>query len=78
MRRCKLILAFDFIKLAVGLAMIPRGEVGLVFAEVGKSSNIFNQDVYAALTLVVAITTLIAPIALKYLYKKYDSSIAKQ
>jgi Kef-type K+ transport system membrane component KefB len=68
----------SLIKLAVGLAMIPRGEVGLVFAEVGKSNNIFNQDVYAALTLVVAITTLIAPIGLKYLYKKYDSLEKKQ
>lgn len=57
-----------FTKLAVGIAMVPRGEVGLIFAEVGRSSGIFNQELYAAMIIVIAVTTLFAPIALRQLY----------
>lgn len=61
-----------FTRWAVGLAMIPRGEVGLIFAEVGKSASIFNDEVYAALILVIALSTLLPPFALKWYYQKYQ------
>jgi Kef-type K+ transport system membrane component KefB/predicted amino acid-binding ACT domain protein len=48
-------------KTLVGIGMIPRGEVGLVFATVGLSTGVFGQDVYAALLLVVLATTLLTP-----------------
>ena len=48
-------------KLLVGIGMIPRGEVGLVFATIGLSTGVFGQDVYAALLLVVLATTLLTP-----------------
>ena len=57
-----------WVKWAVGIAMIPRGEVGLIFAEVGKSSKIFNNDLYAAMIIVIAFTTLFAPFMLRLLY----------
>lgn len=53
------------IRLAVGLAMVPRGEVGLIFAELGRSSDILNNEVYAVLIIVIALTTLGAPLLLK-------------
>ncbi len=53
----------------IGAAMIPRGEVGLVFAELGRSSGIFSNAVYAALIIVIALTTLVAPLVLKALYR---------
>lgn len=56
---------------AVGLAMVPRGEVGLVFAELGRSSQVFDQDVYAGMILVIALTTLLAPFALKGFYRRF-------
>lgn len=59
-----------FIKIAVGIAMIPRGEVGLIFAEVGKQSNVFDNTIYAVIILVISITTLVAPFALRYWYKE--------
>jgi Kef-type K+ transport system membrane component KefB len=62
-----------FIKWAVGLAMIPRGEVGLIFAEVGKSAGIFNNDIYASLILVIALTTLLPPFAMKLFYEKSEA-----
>jgi Kef-type K+ transport system membrane component KefB len=48
-------------KLSTGIAMVPRGEVGLIFAEVGKKSGIFDEMIYAVIVFVVAITTLFAP-----------------
>lgn len=57
-------------KLIIGTAMIPRGEIGLIFASVGLSSGVLNDETYASLILVVAITTLIAPFALREIYAK--------
>jgi len=51
----------------VGVSMIPRGEVGLIFAEMGRVSNILDNMTYAALVLVA--TTIIPPFIIKYLYK---------
>ena len=48
-------------RLVVGFGMIPRGEVGLVFATLGLQQAVFGDDVYAALLLVVLITTLLTP-----------------
>jgi Kef-type K+ transport system membrane component KefB len=48
-------------RLTVGLGMIPRGEVGLIFASIGLAAGIFTQDLYAAVLLMVLVTTLITP-----------------
>jgi Kef-type K+ transport system membrane component KefB len=56
-------------KLSTGIAMVPRGEVGLIFAEVGKKSGIFNEMIYAVIVFVVALTTLFAPLALRYVMR---------
>lgn len=63
-----------FLQLAVGVAMIPRGEVGLIFAEVGKTAKIFDDTLYAALVIVIAVTTLAPPFFLRALYKKKPSA----
>jgi Kef-type K+ transport system membrane component KefB len=54
-------------KLIVGTAMIPRGEVGLIFANVGLTAGVLSNDIYTALILVIAFTTLLAPLALRSL-----------
>jgi Kef-type K+ transport system membrane component KefB len=56
-------------RIAIGIAMIPRGEVGLIFAELGRTSSILNNDIYAALIIVIAMTTLLSPILLKGYYR---------
>jgi len=56
-------------KLSTGIAMAPRGEVGLIFAEVGRRSNIFDDSIYAVIVFVVAFTTLLAPLALRYVMR---------
>jgi len=57
-------------KLSIGLSMLPRGEVGLIFAEFGRISGIYDDNLYAVIIFVVALTTLIAPVALKNLWKE--------
>jgi Kef-type K+ transport system membrane component KefB len=58
-------------RLAIGLGMVPRGEVGLIFANVGATLTIAGRPVitpelYAAAVLMVIITTLATPGALKW------------
>ena len=45
--------------------MLPRGEVGLIFATLGLQTGVLGDDLYAALLLVVLVTTLVAPQLLK-------------
>lgn len=55
-------------QLIIGTAMVPRGEVGLIFANVGLNAGVLKNDVYAAIILVITITTLVAPFSLRWLY----------
>lgn len=55
----------------IGLAMVPRGEVGLIFAELGRVSGIFNNEVYAAIVIVIALTTIVPPLIMKWFYTYY-------
>jgi hypothetical protein len=47
--------------------MIPRGEVGLIFAQLGLDREVFDQGQFSAVTLMVIVTTFIAPPWLKAL-----------
>lgn len=53
-------------KLTIGFGMVPRGEVGLIFATIGLSQGVLGRDLYAALVLVVLVTTLMAPPLLRF------------
>jgi len=66
-----------WVKWAVGLAMIPRGEVGLIFAEVGRKINVFTQDLYATMIIVITVTTIFTPILMRYFYS-YKQKIEAQ
>jgi Kef-type K+ transport system membrane component KefB len=54
----------------VGIAMISRGEVGLIVAGIGLSSGVLTSNVYSTIVIMVAITTIITPIWLKMEYRK--------
>lgn len=51
----------DINKLAIGVGMIPRGEVGLVFAGVGSASGALSPSTEAAIIVMVILTTFLAP-----------------
>jgi Kef-type K+ transport system membrane component KefB len=60
--------------LRVGIGMISRGEVGLIVAGVGVTSGVLSTDIYTAIIIMVATTTIITPIWLK---KSFKNELAK-
>jgi Kef-type K+ transport system membrane component KefB len=52
-------------KLSVGIGMIPRGEVGLIFAGAGRILKVIDDATFSAAVLMVIVTTLITPPVLK-------------
>ncbi|MGB3614512.1 MAG: cation:proton antiporter, partial [Elainellaceae cyanobacterium] len=48
-------------KLAIGIGMIPRGEVGLVFAGIGSASGALDRPLEAAIIVMVILTTFLSP-----------------
>jgi Kef-type K+ transport system membrane component KefB len=57
-----------FRRLVVGVGMVPRGEVGLIFADIGRRSGVLNEAVFGAVLLTVMATTFVAPPVLKALF----------
>lgn len=57
-------------KFVIGVGMIPRGEVGLIFAQIGLSAGLLSSGLYSSVALMVIITTFIAPPALRALLAK--------
>ena len=54
----------------VGIGMISTGEVGLIVAGIGATSGVLSGDVYTAIIVMVAVTTIITPIWIKKAYQK--------
>jgi len=64
--------------LSIGIGMIPRGEVGLIFANIGltlvvRGERIIDAATYSAVVIMVMLTTLITPPALKWSLNKQRS-----
>jgi len=57
-------------KLLVGVSMVPRGEVGLIFAATGKSLGVLTDELFSVIVLVVIMTTFVAPPLIKLLAPK--------
>jgi Kef-type K+ transport system membrane component KefB len=58
-------------RLTVGLGMVPRGEVGLIFANIGLALSFAGQRIisdatYSAVVVMVIVTTMVTPPALKW------------
>ncbi|WP_446339245.1 cation:proton antiporter [Coleofasciculus sp. G1-WW12-02] len=71
----KLITGWTFIgqpqinRFAIGVGMIPRGEVGLVFAGIGSASGVLSKPLEAAIIIMVILTTFLAPPFLRIAFK---------
>ncbi|MBN4057076.1 cation:proton antiporter [bacterium AH-315-J21] len=71
-------------KMSVGLGMVPRGEVGLIFAGIGATlvlagESVISPEVYSAVVIMVMITTLVTPPALKWsLMKSEDKKVTTE
>jgi len=62
-------------KVVIGMSMVPRGEVGLVFAELGRSTGLFSGEIYASIVMVIAYTTLFTPFWLRLFYKHFGGHL---
>lgn len=63
--------------LAVGVGMMPRGEVALIVALAGLNAKIVTQQTYAIVVFMTAVTTVLAPPALRYLFRPERESAAQ-
>ena len=50
--------------------MVSRGDVGLIVTEIGVTTGVISGDVYNAIIVMVAVTTIITPIWIKKAYQK--------
>ena len=53
-------------RLSIGLGMVPRGEVGLIFASIGKGLGVVDDSIFSAVVIMVIATTLVTPPLLKF------------
>jgi Na+:H+ antiporter len=53
-------------RVTVGIGMIPRGEVGLIFASIGKGLGVVDNEIFSAVVIMVIVTTLVTPPLLKW------------
>ncbi|MEO0536188.1 MAG: cation:proton antiporter [Cyanobacteria bacterium P01_A01_bin.123] len=60
-------------RLAIGVGMIPRGEVGLVFAGIGSASGVLSKPLEAAIIVMVILTTFLAPPLLQLTLKGQEA-----
>lgn len=61
-------------KWIVGIGMIPRGEVGLIFASIGKSLNVISDEVFSVIIVMVMVSTLVTPVLLTWLLKRQPAT----
>jgi Kef-type K+ transport system membrane component KefB len=59
--------------LAVGIGMVPRGEVGLIAASLGLAAGLVTREIYAQAVALVLLTTLITPALLRYALPKMNA-----
>ncbi len=61
---------------AIGVGMIPRGEVGLIFAQMGLRDGVFDDRLFGAVTMMVFVTTMMAPPLLKLLLSRPRQTVS--
>jgi Kef-type K+ transport system membrane component KefB len=52
--------------------MVPRGEVGLIFATIGKELNVISDELFSIIVTMVILTTLLTPLILSFILKKQE------
>ena len=64
--------------LRVGVGMVPRGEVGMVVAQIGLGMGVITDSVYAVVVFMTVATTLVAPPMLKRAYRKIQPGLPEE
>jgi len=63
-------------RLLIGIAMVPRGEVRLILAELGRTGGVFKNEIYAGMILVISIYYFTPPYHYKYFLQKTWPQVA--
>ena len=63
-------------KIVIGVGMIPRGEVGLIFAQLGLTAGLLSAGLYSSVAMMVMVTTFVAPPLLRSLLSKQTADEA--
>lgn len=71
---CGLAVPRQLDRLSIGFGMIPRGEVGLIFASIGKGLGVIDDSIFSAVVIMVIVTTLVTPPLLKYSLGRWEAS----
>jgi Kef-type K+ transport system membrane component KefB len=69
-------------RLSIGLGMMPRGEVGLIFANIGlalmvRGEPLVDAGIYSAVVIMVVVTTMATPPALRWSLARGDQRRVK-
>ena len=64
-------------KSLIGFGMVPRGEVGLIFASIGMGLGVISDEVFSVIVIMVILTTLVSPPILSYMLKRGDRQNAR-
>jgi Kef-type K+ transport system membrane component KefB len=64
--------------LRIGVGMIPRGEVGMVVAQIGLSMKVIEEPVYAAVVCMAVVTTVVAPPLLKFAFRNCEAPLSRE
>ena len=64
-------------RVSIGIGMIPRGEVGLIFASIGRSLKVVDGPTFSAIVIMVIVTTLVTPPLLKIVLARWDRKHAQ-
>jgi Kef-type K+ transport system membrane component KefB len=62
--------------LRIGIGMIPRGEVGMVVAQIGLGFGIIRQNIYGVVVFMSVATTIVAPPLIKMAYRGVKPAVA--
>jgi Na+:H+ antiporter len=62
-------------KSIIGWGMVPRGEVGLIFAATGKALGVLPDDIFSMMVIVIMITTILPPLILNALIMRQDPAL---
>lgn len=57
-------------RLLIGVGMVPRGEVGIIFANIGQSIGVLSHELFTILVLAIMATTFVTPPVLSLLLRR--------
>lgn len=64
-------------RLTIGVGMVPRGEVGLIFASIGHGLGVLGDALFTSLVFMVIVTTFVTPPALRMTMARYERKRAR-